>query len=93
MSDPSRSPAKMTCTTCFDQRLRSGEIESTIATGPFDRQLHPAPHDTGLLAKLPLEGLRECLAGVNTATGKQPVLASALFVPDQEDTPMPPEYR
>ena len=31
---PVEVPAKMTCTTCFDQRLRSGEMESTIATGP-----------------------------------------------------------
>ena len=32
--EPSSSPAKTTWTTCFDHRLRSGEMESTIATGP-----------------------------------------------------------
>ena len=31
---PPRSPAKMMWTTCFRTNLRSGEIESTIATGP-----------------------------------------------------------
>ena len=42
-SEPSSSPAKTTWTTCFDQRLRSGEIDSTIAIGPSSGISSPSP--------------------------------------------------
>src|SRR5262249_9589832 len=60
---------------------------------PFDGQLHPALHNAGFLGELALERLRERLAAVHAAAGKQPVLVTALLVPDQEYPPVPTENR
>ena len=40
---PVRSPAKMMCTTCLAAKLRTGAIESTIATGPSTGTSAPTP--------------------------------------------------
>ena len=90
-SEPSSSPAKTTWTTCFDQRLRSGEIDSTIATGPSTGSSSYSPHEARLLGELAVERLDERLAAPHAAAREQPVLAAALLVAAEEDRAVPAE--
>ena len=87
---PPRSPEKTMCTTCFVTRLRTGAIESTIATGPLERELVVDPE---LLAELAPERVDEALAGVDPAAGQEPVLLRALLVTAEEDPVLPAEDR
>ena len=79
---PVRSPAKMMCTTCLAAKLRTGAIESTIATGPSTGTSAPTPD---LLGQLAVQRVDEALARVHPAAGQQPVLLAVLLVPAEQD--------
>ena len=65
-----------------------GEIDSTIAIGPSTGLVVQAD-EARLLGELPLQRLDERLAAPHPSAGKQPVLAPALLVADEEDRPVP----
>ena len=87
-SGRSRSPAKMMWTTCFCAKLRTGAIESTMATGP----------STGTSSSRPPRAARaqrvdQRLTRVDAAAGQEPVLLAGLLVAAKEDAPVPAEDR
>ena len=72
----------MMCTTCLAAKLRTGAIESTIATGP---STGISSLDADLLEQLAVQRVDEALARVHAAAGQQPVLLAVLLVPAEQD--------
>ena len=87
---PSRSPEKMMWTTCFAAKLRTGAIESTIATGP----------STGISSSTPTSSAssrwraRTRLSPEFTPPpGRSQYSRSVLLVPAEKDASAPAQDR
>src|SRR3954447_712075 len=57
---------------------------------PFDRHL---VGDTDLLGELAVQRVDERLARVDSPTGQKPAVAAGLFMPAEEDPPLPAQHR
>ena len=90
-SEPLRSAAKMTCTTCLRPAARGGEIESTIATGPSSGTSASSGNSPVSSQSSRVSARDEALARSHAAARKEPDRFAASLVASEKDPSAPTE--